>query len=115
MVQSAHDISDGGLAVSLAECCITDRENMHGAEINIEEPIRPDCLLFGETQSRIIVTVARNDIQAFQGLLNDHGVPYKAIGTVGGDSLKINGLIDMPLTQMEAAFYDSLPKLLERY
>ncbi len=115
LVQSAHDVSDGGLAVTLAECCITDRENMRGAEVQIEEMLRPDCLLFGETQSRVILTVARDDIQTFQGLLSDHGVPYKAIGTVGGDRLKIDDLVDLPLTQMETAFYESLPKLLERY
>ncbi len=115
LVRSAHDISDGGLAIAMAECCITDRENMHGAEVHVDDIIRPDCLLFGETQSRIIVSVTRDDVQAFQGLLSDHGVPFKAIGTIGGDKLKINNLIDLPLSKMETAFYDSLPKLLERF
>jgi len=55
IVRSAHDVSDGGLAVALAECCITAPEQFRGVVIELQGAIRPDALLFGESQSRIIL------------------------------------------------------------
>jgi phosphoribosylformylglycinamidine synthase len=59
LLRSAHDVSDGGLAVALAECCIGGPEKPLGARIELRDMIRGDALLFGESQSRIVVTVKR--------------------------------------------------------
>jgi len=114
IIKSAHDCSDGGLGVALAECCITNREYMKGAEIYLDENIRPDCLLFGETQSRIIVSVDRNNGEKLVALCANNDIPVSAIGKVGGDFLKINDLVRLPLSEMKSAFYESLGKLMAK-
>jgi len=53
LIKSAHDCSEGGLAVALAECCVTGPRSV-GAAVDLKDEIRPDCLLFGESQSRIV-------------------------------------------------------------
>lgn len=96
IVKSAHDCSEGGLAVALAECCISGEKARHdphliGATINLtaQEGLRLDSLLFGESQGRIILSVP----QAFQGKCLEQakilGIPAQVIGTTGGDHLSI--------------------------
>jgi phosphoribosylformylglycinamidine synthase len=115
LVKSAHDCADGGLAVALAEGTISNRERMIGAEIYLDDEIRPDCLLFGETQSRIIVTISRDSGERLVDHCVKAGVPVAAIGRVGGNVLKINDLINLPLGEMKTAYYNSLKTLLERF
>jgi len=114
LIKSAHDCADGGLAVTLAECCISDRENMIGASVRIEEDMRHDCILFGETQSRVVVTVDRENGEKLVDLCIKSNVPVSAIGIVGGDDLTINELVAVSLESMHDAFYNSLPKLLAK-
>jgi phosphoribosylformylglycinamidine synthase II len=111
-VKSAHDCSDGGLAVALAECCLGNREKMIGAVIHLDDDMRPDCLLFGENQGRIVVSTAREKGEMLVDLCHQNDVPVAAAGIVGGESLSINALIDLPLSLLEEAYYGSLPRLL---
>jgi len=112
MVKSAHDVSDGGLAVTLGECCISNRERQLGAEIKIDEILRPDSLLFGETQSRIIISCATRDEQEIESFFARHDVPCAMIGTVGGPSLKINNLVNVSLAAMSDAFFNAMPRFM---
>ncbi len=114
IIKSAHDCADGGLAVSLAECCITNKEDAIGAEIHIDEERRADCLLCGETQSRIIVSVDKNDGEKLVELCVKNNIPISAIGKVGGDNLSINDIVNLPLSDIIPAFYDSLGKLMAK-
>ena len=114
IIKSAHDCADGGLAVALAECCISNKEEAIGAKIHIDENLRADCLLFGETQSRIIVSVDKSEGEKLVELCANNNIPISAIGKVGGDILSINDIIDLPLTEMIPAFYDSLGKLMAK-
>ena len=93
ILKSAHDCSEGGLAVCLAECCILGEV---GAQVDIpEEAIGDDlkgrfsALLFGETASRIVVTVAPSDLKALQELAAAHQCPLFVLGRVGGSELQI--------------------------
>lgn len=114
-VKSAHDCADGGLAVALAEGAISHREKMIGAQVFLDDNLRPDTLLFGETQSRIIITTS----EANGEMLVDHfagaGLPIAAIGRVGGSFLKINDLINLSIEKIYSAYYDSLRTKLERF
>jgi phosphoribosylformylglycinamidine synthase len=83
---SAHDVSDGGLAVALAECTFTGPEGI-GARIALGDSIRPDALLFGESTGRVIAASATPD--ALLGLAAQHGVPARVIGETGGDRLVV--------------------------
>jgi phosphoribosylformylglycinamidine synthase len=113
-LKSAHDISDGGLGIALAECCISDRENPIGAQVNLESPIRTDCLLFGESQSRVIVSCAAEKADDVVAHFTAQGVQAGRIGAVGGDKLRINDLVDLPLSQLSDVFHNSMTELMER-
>ena len=82
IIKSAHDCSDGGLAVALAECCIGNQEKMLGAEILLKEKIRTDALLFGETQSRIIVSLEEKNLKRLESICKKNRVPFTVIGQV---------------------------------
>ena len=93
IIKSAHDTSKGGLAVALAECCITGTlhgDKPMGAFIELQSDMRMDALLFGETQSRIIVTVARENLTALKNIAAKNKITASEIGKVGGSRLMIN-------------------------
>ncbi len=97
IIKSAHDLSEGGLAIALFEACLLPDGEL-GASVKLDgQEIRPDALLFGESQSRFIVTLAADDLELFMSSLDSLGVKAQAIGTVGGENLVIEGLIDLPV------------------
>ncbi|MFZ1682604.1 MAG: phosphoribosylformylglycinamidine synthase subunit PurL [Candidatus Zixiibacteriota bacterium] len=114
LVKSAHDVSDGGLAISLAECCISNRENQHGASVKLNDTLRADALLFGETQSRVLITCAANMGKAIEDWFKTKNVPAVKIGTVGGDRLKINDLVDVEIAKLAETFYTAMPHFMEK-
>jgi phosphoribosylformylglycinamidine synthase len=87
VLRSAHDVSDGGLAVALAECCFGWEAPGHGARLELPGGLRPDVLLFSETPSRMVVTT--RDGARLEDLAQVHGVPCRRLGTVGGDRLAL--------------------------
>jgi phosphoribosylformylglycinamidine synthase len=96
LVRSAHDCSEGGLSVCLAECCISRREArgtpvLMGAEVDLSAftGARLDALLFGETQSRVVVSTTKKSAAKLLELAKAQGVPATQIGFVKGQSLKI--------------------------
>jgi len=113
IIKSAHDTSEGGLAVALSECCIRpdDKRNM-GAEIGLSDEIRADAILFGETQSRIIITVSPERVKELEGVAVNRGVPFTVIGKVVGDKLvirhKTTVLIDMPVDVIADAWENAM-------
>ena len=94
LLASAHDVSDGGLAVALAECCTTGPSSSEdvGARIDLDvPPTAPDttALLFGEAPSRVVVSVTRNALAELLRRAQATGVPARELGVTGGDSLSI--------------------------
>jgi phosphoribosylformylglycinamidine synthase len=85
-VRSAHDCAEGGLAVALAECCITGPARL-GAEVTLGGPGRVDEVLFGEAPSRIVVSVAPADHARFAQIVAEWAVPLTLLGRVGGEAL----------------------------
>ena len=98
LVKSAHDCSEGGFAVTLAECCFNP-EGLLGAEINVAHAsgLRTDqnrkleacATLFNESQSRIVISVAANNMGRTMSTLRQYGVPFRQLGKVGSDELRI--------------------------
>ena len=87
-VRSAHDASDGGLAVCLAESCVFSG---FGADVALPETdARLDAVLFGEAQSRIVISVAPDDADAVRQLVERHGARATPIGTVSDGPLQIS-------------------------
>ncbi len=118
LVNSAHDCSEGGLAVALAECCIAGDKKV-GAKISIDgDGIRTDSLLFAESQSRIIISCSKENALKIESLAKKDNVSFKIIGETGGDSLifsiKDEKIIDLKLKDLNKAFRYSLKEDLER-
>jgi phosphoribosylformylglycinamidine synthase subunit PurL len=113
-IKSAHDCSEGGVAVALAECCIANQRRQVGARIAISDSMRPDALLFGETQSRVIVSVSPEQLGRVIEHCRASRQPVQQIGTVGGDELVINNLINCTIAQMNDSWYNALGRIMER-
>jgi phosphoribosylformylglycinamidine synthase len=112
LVRSAHDCSDGGLAVALAECCIANPGRKTGAVISLKgEKIRKDALLFGESQSRVILSVKKGNVKKVLQIARKNKVPVSLIGKTGGSRLVIEGLINQPVDTL----YRAWSKAIESY
>jgi phosphoribosylformylglycinamidine synthase len=88
LIQSAHDCSEGGLAVALAESCITGPK-LVGAAIELNGDLRADALLFGESQSRIVISFLKDALHGIESLAKNAGVPFSVLGEVGGRDFQI--------------------------
>ncbi len=97
LLRSAHDCSRGGLAITVAESCLLGGI---GAEIAIASQSRPDVLLFGEAQSRVVVSLDRAALRQVEERAAEQGVPFTVIGEVAGPRLTIGGLLDVSLEQL---------------
>lgn len=113
LVRSAHDVSDGGLAVALAECCIAAPEHPRGAVIELQGAIRPDALLFGESQSRILLSLRRQNVGRLRELAAVAEVPLTMLGEVRGRRLIISPLIDLSLDELWRVWSEALPQRME--
>jgi phosphoribosylformylglycinamidine synthase len=79
-----------------------------GAKVAFKEKIRSDALLFGETQSRIIVSIPLENISHLQKVVNKYKIPFKVLGKVEGDRLQIEDLIDLNVEELESAWRGKL-------
>ena len=115
LLRSAHDVADGGMAVALAECAISGGLGMR-CEIDASTVGRPAQglpsgragILFGETQSRFIVSCLAEQTAELSEILTRHGVPYAVLGTVGGDRITIGGELDVSLHDATVSFETAL-------
>jgi phosphoribosylformylglycinamidine synthase II len=119
VVRSAHDCSDGGLAVALAECCIMDRGAQRGATVDLkhwrELPAR--ALLFGEAQGRVVISTNMPD--TVLSIAKNHRVPGRIIGQVGalGAPLHITTVaneLSAPLPKLDEAYHEAIPRIMSR-
>jgi phosphoribosylformylglycinamidine synthase len=119
VVSSAHDCSDGGLAVALAECCMMDRNAQFGARVDLTEwsslPAR--ALLFGEAQGRVIVSTDR--AERVIEIAKQFGVPARVIGTVGApngslDVVMSGGRLSAPIARLDDAYHEAIPRIMSR-
>ena len=108
IAHSAHDIADGGLAVALAESCIMNREQPIGAQVELAGYRRADFALFGESQSRIMLSLDKRDMQQLIEICEQNDVAIKMIGTVGGDRLRIGELIDVGLADLLDPYFETI-------
>jgi phosphoribosylformylglycinamidine synthase len=119
LLQSAHDVSDGGAAVTVAECCFApgDAGALLGAEVNLEGQGPMETVLFGERGGRVIVSVAQSAIARVQDIAREYGVAARRIGRVGGGELRIrhNGTMAVrgPVEEFRDIWASGLQQALE--
>ena len=110
IISSAHDCSDGGLVIALAECCLAGGIGFIGQDWQFRGRI--DAALFGELQSRIAVSVGPEKVKQLEELAAVTEVPVTKLGAVGGKKLVIAPYIDLPLEQIKPVWQESLGKML---
>ena len=112
LLRSAHDLSEGGLAVALAECAFHGAGKV-GCEIELGDGLRADALLFGESQSRVLLTCRRAVLARLLETAAARGVPARAIGRVGGTDIAVGRpdgeVLRLPVETAYRAWKDALP------
>jgi phosphoribosylformylglycinamidine synthase II len=108
VLASAHDLSDGGLAVALAESCL---RGGRGARVAVGGD--PFTALFSESAGRALVSVTAGREAALAALAAEHGVPVLVLGTAAGDALTVENLFEVPLTELERVWSSTLPALFD--
>ena len=112
-LESAHDLSEGGLAVCAAECGFFSGKKI-GCELELNDEWRPDALLFGETQSRILVTAKSPKLKKLLALAGKKGVKAAAIGKVGGKKIRISlkgkALVNVPVEELYKEWKEAIPR-----
>ena len=118
LAASAHDCSDGGLAVALAECCILGEI---GAKVTLpaaEAGLRLDARLFGESPSRIVLSARPEQAERIKGMAADAGVALSVLGEVGGSQLTVRAESGAPVAleveRMAHIWRESLRSLMEQ-
>jgi phosphoribosylformylglycinamidine synthase II len=110
LIQSAHDVSDGGLFVSLAESAIP---RDLGFDITSPAEIRKDAFLFGESQGRIIVSVTQSKETDFIDFMMNMKVPFSALGHVTKGELRIDDLSFGFISDVKKSYFSALDKILD--
>jgi phosphoribosylformylglycinamidine synthase len=117
-VHSAHDVSDGGFAVALAECCIANRDAQFGATVDLSRfaNIPSRALLFGEGQARVIVSTPSPD--SVMALAAKHGVPAAIIGTVTAAKKLVIRTADTAmsadLSTLDDDYFETIPRIMSK-
>jgi len=107
LATAAHDCSEGGVAVALAEACLTGLAPV-GCEAALPAAARPDLTLFGEGPSRVVLSVEPARAREFEALMAESAIPWRWIGLTGGERLVLRVgarvVVDLALEQLESAW-----------
>ncbi|MCI0440581.1 MAG: phosphoribosylformylglycinamidine synthase subunit PurL, partial [Chloroflexi bacterium] len=111
IVKSAHDCSDGGLAVALAECCIAGNVGM---KADFPNKGRWDAALFGEGQSRIVVSLSQDRLRELGRICESEGVAWTMLGATGGDALSLGNSLSLPVSQMADRWTNAIERIVSQ-
>jgi phosphoribosylformylglycinamidine synthase len=117
LLQSLHDVSDGGLMATVAECCFGSYPNIVGCVLNLQGAGRPDAILFGESQTRYILSCKRESLKRLNEILDKAGVPYQNLGKTGTRNVEfsVNGnpLLRLSVEELYDIWYNSIAGFME--
>lgn len=108
VIKSAHDISEGGVMVALAECCIINKEKPVGAKVHIPVKSREDFSFFSESQSRVIVSVSPENKEAFEQIASKSFTPYTFLGETTDKIFSVNDQYQFKLEHLIKLYYSSI-------
>lgn len=119
LLQSAHDLSEGGLACALAESALGNKTDPFGVDIILQDRLEPIPLFFGEAQGRILVSCAKNSSNQVLQTAKDHGVPCRLIGEVvpASNGFRIagrTGNMELDIETMSNRFFNAIPTLMDK-
>jgi len=117
LLRSAHDVSEGGLAVCLAEACVMHEGQLVGCTVDVKAldaaHIPLDRLLFAETPGLVVISALPEHRERLQALAADVQLPLAEVGSTGGDRLVVEELVDLPLDEVAQRWWTSLERCLE--
>jgi phosphoribosylformylglycinamidine synthase subunit PurL len=112
LLKSCHDVSDGGIAVTLTESCILGNRGAQIVIDKLQESLSVGCrgagILFGEGQSRFLISHAKEASISLQELAGRHQVPLTRLGATGGDHIQVDGAFEVALADARAAYESAL-------
>ena len=112
MVNAAHDISDGGLAVTLAEMAIFSGV---GANLSVKDLNGSYIeVLYSEAQSGVVVSVTKEDARALERFFDKHDLFYNELGSVGGSKLIIDEFVEQMVEKLKEEYESAIPKAMDR-
>ncbi len=109
LLTSAHDLSEGGLAVALAESCLQGGTGVH---VEIMGVLPPHVALFSESQSRVLASVPAERLADLEDIAAELDVPVHVLGTTGGERLEIKGILDISLGDMVDVYDNALERMV---
>jgi phosphoribosylformylglycinamidine synthase len=113
LISSAHDVSEGGLAITLMESAFP---NELGFEVAANDAaIRKDAYWFGESQSRVVVTVPAENEKAFAGSLQSAAVPFALLGTVTARAIRVDGQDWGSITDWKNKYDNAIGDILKKH
>lgn len=110
LIKSAHDVSDGGLSIAFAECCISSGL---GAKVKVRVDKRLDYTLFGEEQSRVIVTINEVHLNQLIHIINENKIDFELLGHVENDYLIINDELKLSNSELKEIYINELARVME--
>lgn len=114
LISSAHDLSDGGLAVALAECCISDLKYRIGCNFKFKpKGMRSDLLLFGETQGCALISAAKNHRSEIVEIAGRIGIECTLAGETSEDRIIVNDSINLNLDEASGDYFESISAVME--
>jgi phosphoribosylformylglycinamidine synthase II len=108
LIRSAHDCSDGGLLVCLAECCFSQGGDPKGVTINYQPKTRKDFAYFGESHSRIIVSISQEKQSEFIDVITSFENDFMYLGCVTGNDFVVNEEIRIPVRELESLWQNGI-------
>jgi phosphoribosylformylglycinamidine synthase len=110
IIQSAHDVSDGGLFIALAESALP---HGLGFEVQFDKNIRKDAFLFGEGQGRVVVSLRKEDEVKLVDELKNHAVKFSKLGFVKGRELRVDDEVLISIAEAKELYENSLAEMLK--
>ena len=105
LLRSAHDVSEGGMLVALAEACLLGERGIRCPPLSSSADLRTDALYFGESQGRFIVSAPSRSMPELQNMARKHRVEIQLLGLTGGDAIEFEAEFSAPLAELAEAYY----------
>jgi phosphoribosylformylglycinamidine synthase len=114
LIQSCHDLADGGLAIGLAECCILNMNRSLGLRAILPSDLPDHILAFSESQSRFIVSILPENKTRIENILLKASIPFSLLGKVGGGSFSLNDFFEFSLEDLKEIYYSTIPSIMNQ-
>jgi phosphoribosylformylglycinamidine (FGAM) synthase-like enzyme len=108
LIESAHDVSEGGIITAIAESCISNEKNQIGAKVDIPVKNREDFSFFSESQSRVVISIDAGKKEEFERIASESFVPFYLLGETGGKNLEVNRNYIFEVSELSDIYFNTI-------